>query len=122
METRIRNGLIQIARSKRYPVAYSTLIHQTELGLNLDISHEKALLSQILDEISEREHAAGRPLLSAMVKAKANIGQGDNFFKLCERLGMGEWRELKRDPQFIKTQRRICHKFWVEEENFAQFA
>lgn len=86
----------------------------------MDIKHEKQLLGEILDEISEEEHEEGRPLLSAMIQDK-KAGQGDRFFKLCESLGMGEWRELKRDEEFKNIQVAKCHDFWGKEENYKKF-
>lgn len=121
MNTRIRNKLIQLARTKGGPVSYQRLINETELGLNMAITHEKSLLSEILSEISTKEHENGRPLLSSLIKIKTNIGQGDNFYKLCEQLGFGEWKELKKDKDFIKTQRKRCYEFWIDNENYKKY-
>ncbi|UOQ76250.1 hypothetical protein MUN84_16940 [Hymenobacter sp. 5516J-16] len=90
--------------------------------MNLDISHEKARLNEILAEISETEFRAGRPILSCLVKVEGSKGQGDNFYKLCERLGMGEWRSLKQQEDFLKTTRRECRDFWKDSSNFEKFA
>lgn len=117
MNSRIRNHLIYLAKKGDSPIPYRRLINQTELGLNLDIKHEKQLLGEILDEISEEEHESGRPLLSAMVQDKRN-GQGDRFFKLCERLDMGEWKELKKDDGFRDEQIARCYEFWQNDENY----
>ena len=121
MNVRVRNKLIQFARSGSNPVTYQRLITEAELGLNVDISHEKAMLGEILSEISTKEHKAGRPLLSSMVQVKSNKGQGDNFYKLCEELGYGDWKELKKDKEFIKEQREKCRDFWGNEENYEKF-
>ncbi|MEQ8926277.1 MAG: hypothetical protein RLO81_10720 [Fulvivirga sp.] len=120
MNTRVRNHLIFLAKNGDSPIPYRRLINQTELGLNLDIKHEKQLLGEILDEISEDEHESGRPLLSAMVQDKRN-GQGDRFFKLCERLEMGEWKELKKDESFRDDHIAKCHEFWQNEENYKKY-
>ena len=117
MNSRVRNHLVFIAKNGDSPIPYRRLINQTELGLNMDIKHEKQLLGEILDEISEEEHEEGRPLLSAMIQDKRN-GQGDRFFKLCERLGMGEWKDLKKDENFRDDQIAKCQEFWQNEENY----
>lgn len=117
MNSRVRNHLVFIAKNGDSPIPYRRLINQTELGLNMDIKHEKQLLGEILDEISEEEHEEGRPLLSAMIQDKRN-GQGDRFFKLCERLGMGEWKDLKKDENFRDEQIAKCQEFWQNEENY----
>lgn len=120
MNDRIRKKLIQIVRLEDSPISYPALINQMNLGLNLDIPHEKSMLGEILNEISTEEHEKGRPLLSSLVKIKPK-GQGDTFFKLCERLGYGEWKELKRSEDFLEEQRKKCRSFWMDERNYEQF-
>ncbi|UYZ57377.1 hypothetical protein [Hymenobacter latericus] len=121
MITRVRRFLIQYSRHQTGTASYLTVVQEAELGLNLDISHEKARLNEILAEISETEYTAGRPVLSCLVKVEGSKGQGDNFFKLCERLGMGPWRELKQNPDFLQEMRSACRDFWRNDDNFAQF-
>lgn len=121
MNIRVRNKLIQLARTDSNPITYQRLITEAELGLNVEISHEKALLGEILSEISTKEHQSGRPLLSAMVQVKSNKGQGDTFFKLCEELGFGDWKELKKDKDFIEKERDKCAAFWSNDENFEKY-
>ncbi len=94
---RIRTYLIRYARTQTGTVSYLTLVQEAELGLNLEISHEKSRLNEMLAEISMTEQEEGRPALSSLVKVQGSKGQGDNFYKLCEKMGMGEWRSLKQD-------------------------
>lgn len=121
MNIRVRNKLIQLARTDSNPITYQRLITEAELGLNVEISHEKALLGEILSEVSTIEHKNGRPLLSAMVQVKSNKGQGDAFFKLCEELGYGDWKELKKDKDFIIQEINKCAEFWSNDENFEKY-
>lgn len=121
MNIRVRNKLIQLARTDSNPITYQRLITEAELGLNVEISHEKALLGEILSEVSTIEHKNGRPLLSAMVQVKSNKGQGDAFFKLCEELGYGDWKELKKDKDFIIQEINKCTEFWSNDENFEKY-
>ena len=119
---RIRTYLIRYSRLQTGTVSYLTLVQEAELGLNLEISHEKSRLSEMLAEISATEHEAGHPPLSALVKVQGSKGQGDNFYKLCEKMGMGEWRSLKQDEEFLKNLVRDCRTFWRDEENFHKFS
>ena len=119
---RIRTYLIRYSRLQTGTVSYLTLVQEAELGLNLEISHEKSRLNEMLAEISMAEHEAGRPPLSALVKVQGSKGQGDNFYKLCEKMGMGEWRTLKQDEEFMKNLVRDCRAFWCDEPNFQEFA
>lgn len=122
MTGRIRTYLIRYSRVQTGTVSYLTLVQEAELGLNLEISHEKSRLNEMLAEISMTEHEAGRPLLSSLVKVQGSKGQGDNFYKLCEKMGMGEWRTLKQDEVFLKDLIRDCRAFWDEETNFQKYA
>jgi hypothetical protein len=122
MTGRVRSHLIRFSRTQVGTTSYLNLVQEAELGLNLEISHEKSRLNEILAEISENEYRAGRPILSCLVKVEGSKGQGDNFYKLCERLGLGEWRELKQREDFLKTMRRECRAFWQDNDNFEKFA
>jgi hypothetical protein len=122
MTGRIRTYLIRYARQQTGTASYLTLVQEAELGLNLDISHEKSRLNEMLAEISATEYADGRPLLSCLVKVPGSKGQGDNFYKLCEKLGMGEWRTLKQDEEFLKNLIRTCREFWLNDANYQEFA
>jgi hypothetical protein len=120
MNDRIRRKLISLVRLDDSTISIPTLNQQSSLGLNMENNHEKNMLHEILNEISEREHEAGRPLLSSLVKIKPK-GQGDNFYKMCEKLGYGNWRELKKDPNFLENQIENCRDFWNKEENYKQY-
>lgn len=119
---RIRTHLIRYARQQSGTMSYLTLVQEAELGLNLEISHEKSRLNEMLAEISTTEHAAGRLPLSCLIKVQGSKGQGDNFYKLCEKMGMGEWRSLKQNEDFLKSLIRDCRAFWRDDENFNQFS
>jgi len=120
MNSRIRNKLIQLSRTDNGPIPYRRLINQCELGLNMEIRHEKQLLGEMLDEISEDEHEAGRPLLSALVLDKKK-GQGDRFYKLCETLGMGKWKDLKKEEGFVEKHIEACREFWQNDDNYKKY-
>lgn len=119
---RIRTYLIRYSRLQTGTVSYLTLVQEAELGLNLEISHEKSRLNEMLAEISMAEHEAGRLPLSCFVKVQGSKGQGDNFYKLCEKMGMGEWRSLKQNEEFLKDLVRDCRQFWRDEDNYQKFA
>lgn len=121
MNARVRNKLIHFCRTTSGSISFPQLNYESELGFNLEISHERARLQEMLNDLALREHQEGRPLLSVMVKMKPKVGQGDHFYRLCEGLGMGEWRELKNDRDFLRKQRRECRKFWRNEENYERY-
>ncbi|ALD21509.1 hypothetical protein [Hymenobacter sp. DG25A] len=122
MNGRVRKHLIRFSRTQIGTTSYINLVQEAELGLNLDISHEKSRLNEILAEISEHEYRAGRPILSSLIKVKGSKGQGDQFFKLCERLGLGEWRTLKQDEDFLPKLRQECRDFWQNDLNYKEFS
>ncbi|QNH63886.1 hypothetical protein [Hymenobacter sediminicola] len=120
MFDRIRKHLILFARHQVGTTSYLNLIQEADLGLNLDNSHEKSRLKELLADISMAEYAAGRPILSCLVEVKGHKGQGDTFYKLCEQLGMGEWRALRRQEDLLKNLRNECRAFWQDENQFLQ--
>ncbi len=60
--------------------------------------------AQKLRASTHRELARSQALRE--VKVEGSKGQGDNFYKLCERLGMGEWRMLKQQEGLLKSFKR----------------
>ncbi len=118
---RIRATLINLARTMSGTITLLTLNTETELGFNLDSSHERSRLLEMLAEITTNEHLAGRPLLSSLVRIKGTQGQGDAFFRLCERLGLGEWRTLKQDEAFLEDHQRRARAFWRDDANYEEF-
>ena len=124
---RIRKYLIRYARKQTGTVSYLTLVQEAELGLNLEISHEKSRLNEMLAEISDHRTRSRPPTLSCLVKVQGSKGQGDNFYKLCEKMGMGEWRSLKQDEDFLKNlidrmprflaRRRELPEIWPEHRS-----
>ncbi len=120
MLDRIRKHLILFARHQVGTISYLNLVQEADLGFNLDNTHEKKQLKEVLAEISEAECAAGRPVLSCLVTVSGHKGQGDTFYKLCEQLGLGEWRDLRRQEGFLKSLRTECRAYWQDEANFRQ--
>lgn len=120
MLDRIRKHLIHFARHQVGTTSYLNLVQEADLGFNLDNTHEKKRLKEALAEISEAEHAAGRPILSCLVTVSGHKGQGDTFYKLCEQLGLGEWRDLRRQEGFLKNLRTECRAYWQDDVHFQQ--
>ena len=121
MNNRVRSSLIRLARNLRGTVSCLTLVNENELGLHLDSSHERARLLEVLAEISTREHEAGRPLLNSLVRIKGSQGQGDAFFRVADKLGFGDWKELKQGGEFLDEQQALCREFWRDDANFEKF-
>ena len=94
----VRNELLRVARAQEI-TSYSVIAPVA--GINLDTDAGRAVLARLLGEISTAEHAAGRPLLSAVVVLKGSDVPGRGFFTLARDLG----RFAGGDDM----------KFWVEE-------
>ena len=69
--------------------------------VDLDNPHFGAVIGRLLDEINRAEHAAGRPLVSAVVVSKERNMPGPGFFDCARTLG------LYRDGDDLG--------YWVEE-------
>jgi len=108
----VLNKLIELAKKKR-TITYQELSDQCNLGLVMtDSEFVRAEIGRILGEISRHEHLAKRPLLRSLVIAKYSSEQGDGFYKLCEELGYGSWRKLKKDITFDSMQMNRCFDYW----------
>ena len=82
------------------------------LGLPLRGSHMGREVGQVLGEISEDEHNAGRPMLSAVaVNAAGRPGPG--FFALAEKFGrLNEGASKDEKIQFWEGERDNVHDLW----------
>ena len=81
---RIAAHLRAVGRAGR-TVTYNDLA--AVVGLDMDDPAAARAIAGILRAISTAEHAAGRPLLSAVVVGAKTGRPGKGFFKLAQRLG-----------------------------------
>ena len=87
MHDAIYNAMKQAA-AKGKTLSYGDLAPLADLDMGKPNDRNK--IARILDEISSHEHAAGRPLLSALVVRGDSSGgglPGGGFFTLSRRLG-----------------------------------
>lgn len=120
MDRDIRAKLIEYARIKR-TLSYSQLNDQLQLGYDFNIKHDRKLIGDDLGDISCYEHSKRRPLLSALVVRKGSGHEGDGFYKLCEKLGYGDWRILRRSSEFDLKRQQECFDFWRSNDNYRRF-
>src|SRR5688500_8542903 len=81
-------------------------------GLDMSRADHRNRISVLLDEISSQEHAAGRPLLSAVVVHGAgdNAGApGKGFITLAKRLGLHGGGD---DTAFFARELTRVHDYW----------
>jgi len=122
MNQKVRKYLIDAARKQGKFVYYSELVEDCGLSINLRTTSGQKQLNAVLDEISEYENSAGRPLLSAMAIYKdiRRNDHGDGFYYRAEKLGKGNARKLKREL-FGFSEAENCRRFWQNDENFIKF-
>lgn len=106
MDLRLRERLCDVAR-RGETITYQPLADM--LDMNLDLQHERARLGKVLGEISRGEHAAGRPLLSAVVVLGSSRMPGRGFFDLARELGVHASRD---DVAFYAAHLRAVHDCW----------
>ena len=80
-------------------------------SLNMDLAHDRNQIAGILDGISQAEHDAGRPLLSAVVIRKDENMPGNGFFTLAKRLGLHKGGD---NLGFWLAELRRVHDHWAE--------
>jgi hypothetical protein len=91
--------LQEIARERGRTITYWDVAPLA--GVDRSNPNFGALVGRKLDEVNRTEHAAGRPLLSAVVCGKESNAPGSGFFSLARALGLHHGRDDDR--------------FWIEE-------
>lgn len=80
------------------------------LGLKMGDPADRVRIGQILGEISKEEHAARRPMLSAVVTHKEDERPGLGFFELAQELGLVG--AMDSETFFIRELKRV-HLYWA---------
>jgi len=121
MNTRVRTYLIELARNRvNQTVNYQKLSDDCNLGLIMsEGQHVRNEIGRILGEISEYEHLHKRPLLSALVLRLNDGEEGDGFYKLGEKLGFGNWKNLKNNL-FEFEQIAECVDKWSDDDFYRE--
>ncbi len=100
----IREKLIAVAQ-RRETIPYSAV------GALVDLPAHSRPLFTILDDINRHEHAAGRPLLTAIVVNKEEGMSGHGFFKLAAQLG--HHRDGDDDRLYWEWERDRVYAEWA---------
>ena len=93
----VRTYLIDVVRSNRKMVYYSTLVQECNLNLDLSSEGDRGKLSKLLGNISTYELSKGRPVLSSAAYYKETNDHGNGFYQICEKLGLGKATKLKAE-------------------------
>ncbi len=83
MNRRLYDRLKEVATAQKV-VYYSEIAPLVNLDMSLP--PDRAEIGRLLGEISEHEHAQGRPLLSVVVISQDGNKPGEGFFKLAREL------------------------------------
>lgn len=119
MHKTVREHLIDIARAKK-TTSYSELVAVCRLSLDLSLDRDRAELGRILGDISNEEHAHGRPLISAVAVLSDTGFPSDGFYRLAETLGYGTAKQLERAYFGVKEMNK-CSEFWRNPDNYRSF-
>jgi hypothetical protein len=103
------------ARAREF-VFYGALAD--EMGLNLDDTLVRQTLWEALCDISRREVAAGRPILSAVCVQEQDHLPGPGFLALGEELGVVAPEE--DEVSFAVRMIKVTHDFWSDLEPFGE--
>ena len=83
------------------------------LGLDPTSPADRKELIRILDNISYKENAAGRPLLSAVVVLPEIGYPGKAFFLLARELGLNQFGD---DRSYYYYELRHVHEYWKQRQ------
>ncbi len=104
-------GLLIRAAETRQPVTYGQIAEI--MGLPQGGSYMGQMVGKMLGAITERERAAGRPMLSAVAVSSTNQMPGPGFYGLAEEYGLiptGASNEEKRG--FWREERERVYDEW----------
>jgi hypothetical protein len=112
------------ARSQEYHLVFSELIHAARhrgtiryqeiaklIGLPLSGNYMGAKIGEIAGEISEDEHFAQRPMLSAILVGTTDR-PGRGFFELARTLGRLKAADRDGENQFWEAEKRAVYEAW----------
>lgn len=91
-----------------------------KLKLDLSLNKDRNLLSDTLRDISTYEYENGRPLLSSIAIYKKENDHGGGFYKLCEDLGIGDSKKLKKE-YFGFNELEKAKVFWKNEDFYQKY-
>lgn len=104
----VYNALLEAAKSRH-------LLHYVEvadlIGVPRAGHHMARQVGQVLGEISEDEHNAGHPMLSAIAVSEADF-PGDGFFKLARRLGRLSEYDSQAERAFLQSEQQSVYDLW----------
>ena len=109
MHTQIYELLKATARAGRL-VAYGEVAPLARL--HMESQADRNQLAQFLGEISEHEHAEGRPMLSAVVVLADTQIPGKGFFTLAKHLDKYHGNSNIQDLEFFAEEVRRVHDYW----------
>jgi hypothetical protein len=102
--------LVQTTQDRRL-VYYGEVASLT--GVPASGHHMARQVGQVLDEVSEDEHQARRPMLRAIAVNEAGF-PGDGFFKLARQLG--KITEGDSEPAFLAAEQQRVYDTWAPDD------
>ncbi len=117
------------AQAEQYALAYSALIaaaHNRSLCTYTGIAYLTGLptigaavgkqVGHLVGEISEDEHNAGRPMLSALVVEKGTGMPSSGFYDLAQNLGLLRGTTKTAKKVFLRNQQTKLFAFWKQDD------
>lgn len=104
----VYSELIQAARYQG--IVYYKRIARL-IGIDEPGHHMAREVGQVLGEISEDEHSAGRPMLSAVAVGSEDF-PGEGFFALASDLGLLDTEDKSKKQEFWERQRDRVYDTW----------
>lgn len=104
----VQSSLIHAARERK-------LVYYKEVAELIGVPpaghHMARQVGQVLGEISEDEHAANRPMLSAIAVAESGLA-GEGFFVLARKLGKLSETGWTAEKEFMKDEQQRVYTAW----------
>lgn len=82
------------------------------LGLDLRLACDRNRIGEVVGELSEQEHAQGRPMISAVVVKAETRMPGKGFFTLARKLGFA----VGDETAFHVRELSRVHEHWANHD------
>jgi hypothetical protein len=85
------------------------------LNLNMENPDHRNQIGSILGDVSNYEHAQGRPLLSAIVILADKNRPGKGFFDLARHLGLYKGADNEHEwDEYASAEMNRVHEYWSQ--------
>jgi hypothetical protein len=109
IQKKLRKELIDLAHSES--ITYYDKV-AFDVGINYPVKAQRQKLFDLLIEIGDMEHKAGRPLINSLVLNPDKRKPGSGFYQWWSTLTGIPKEDLESQPGYLEDEHKRCFVFW----------